>query len=164
MLTTPTGLAVTPTYTYVTDQKTAGTVSVINTATGAVVKTIAVGSQPSAVAINPPQAWAYVTNRGSGTVSVIDTATNAAVGSAIGVGSSPQDVAVAQNDTITRIYVVNNSSSNVSVIDAFVTATRSPRSAWVGYFRTDFGGGQCRRRPRLRDLSRQQPGGGSRRR
>ena len=116
--TTPTGLAVNPTYAYVANQKTAGTVSVIDTATGAVVKTIAVGSQPSAVAINPATGLAYVTNRGSGTVSVIDTATNAVVGSAIRVGSSPQDAAVAQSATITRIYVVNNASNNVSAIDA----------------------------------------------
>ena len=49
---------------------------------------------------------------------MIDTANNAVVGSAIRVGSSPQDVAVAQSATITRIYVVNYASNNVSAIDA----------------------------------------------
>ncbi len=98
------------------------TVSVINTATGAVVKTITVGSQPSAVAVSPastssPRGLAYVTNRASGTVSVINTANNTVVGTAIGVGSSPQDVAVAHTPTVTRVYVANSGSNNVSVIN-----------------------------------------------
>ena len=114
VLTNPTGVAVNGTYAYVANQN-ANTVSVINTATGAVVKTITVGSQPSAVAISPTTGLGYVTNRASGTVSVINTATNAVVGSAIRVGSSPQDVAV--NAAGTRVYVANYGSNNVSVIE-----------------------------------------------
>jgi YVTN family beta-propeller protein len=117
-LNNPTGLAAIGGFAYVANQNDAGTVSVINTATGAVVKTITVGSQPSAVAIDQVTGLAYVTNRGSGTVSVINTATNTVVGSAIRVGSSPQDLAVAHNATITRAYVVNNAGNSVSVIDA----------------------------------------------
>ena len=80
------------------------TVSVINTTTGAVDKTLTVGSQPSAVAVSPATngptvGLAYVTNRASGTVSMINTANNTVVGSAIRVGSSPQDVAVAHTPT-----------------------------------------------------------------
>ena len=94
-LATPTGIAINGTYAYVTNQAaSATTVSVINIATGAVVKTITVGSQPSAVAISPTAKRAYVTNRASGTVTVINTDTNTVVGSAIRVGTSPQDVAV----------------------------------------------------------------------
>ena len=89
--------------------------SVIDTATGAVVKTIAVGSQPSAVAINPTAKRAYVTNRASGTVTVINTDTNTVVTSAIRVGTSPQDVAV--NSTGTQVFVANNGSNNVSLIE-----------------------------------------------
>jgi len=37
---------------------------------------------------------AYVTNINADTVSVIDTATNAVVGSAIGVGDGPLDIAI----------------------------------------------------------------------
>jgi len=113
-LNNPTGLAVNGTYAYVTNQN-ANTVSVINAA-GAVVKTIAVGSQPAAVAINSATGLAYVTNRASGTVSVINTASNTVVGSAIRVGTSPQDVAV--NTMGTPIVVVaNNGSSSVSIIE-----------------------------------------------
>ena len=120
VLNNPTGLAVHGNYAYVANQGTnSNTVSVINTTTGAVDYTLTVGSQPSAVAVRtPPPGLGYVTNRASGTVSVINTTNNAVVGSAIRVGSLPQDVAVAHNDTITRVYVVNSGGNNVSVIDA----------------------------------------------
>ena len=96
------------------------------------------GSQPSAVAVSPATGGptfglAYVTNRASGTVSVINTANNAVVGSAIRVGSSPQDVAVAHNDTITRVYVVNSGSNNVSVIDARDSNRVTPIGLGSGY-------------------------------
>ena len=115
-LATPTGIAINGTYAYVTNQAASGTtVSVINIATGAVVKTITVGSQPSAVAISPTAKRAYVTNRASGTVTVINTDTNTVVGSAIRVGTAPQDVAV--NSAGTQVFVANNGSSSVSVIE-----------------------------------------------
>ena len=115
-LATPTGIAINGTYAYVTNQAAGGTtVSVINIATGAVVKTITVGSQPSAVAISPTAKRAYVTNWASGTVTVINTDTNTVVGSAIRVGTAPQDVAV--NSTGTQVFVANNGSSSVSVIE-----------------------------------------------
>ena len=55
------------------------TVSVIDTATNAVIATIPVGEQPYCVAITPNGKYAYVTNVVSNAVSVIDTATNALV-------------------------------------------------------------------------------------
>ena len=123
VLNNPTGLAVHGNYAYVANQGTnSNTVSVINTTTGAVDYTITVGSQPSAVAVSPAitgstTGLAYVTNRASGTVSVINTTNKTVVGSAIGVGSLPQDVAVAHTPTITRVYVANSGGNNVSVID-----------------------------------------------
>ena len=79
---------------YVTNQN-ANTVSVIDTATNAVVgPAIPVGSVPVAIAITPDGTKAYVTNTNANTVSVIDTATNAVVGSAIPVGSAPVGIAI----------------------------------------------------------------------
>jgi len=52
-------------------------VSVIATATNAVIATIPVGSSPAGAAVTPDGTRVYVTNAGSGTVSVIDAATNA---------------------------------------------------------------------------------------
>ena len=73
----------------------AGTVSVINTATNAVVgSAIPVGSVPAGIAITPDGTKAYVTNINSDDVSVIDTATNAVVGSSIPVGDGPRGVAI----------------------------------------------------------------------
>ncbi len=53
-------------------------VSVIDTATKAVVATVAVGTEPVGVAVSPNGAHAVVANAGAGstTVSVIDTTTN----------------------------------------------------------------------------------------
>ena len=79
---------------YVTNQN-ANTVSVIDTATNAVVgSAIPVGSVPIGIAITPDGTKAYVTNANANTVSVINTATNAVVGSAIPVGSAPTGIAI----------------------------------------------------------------------
>ena len=63
-------------YAYVANN-TDNTVTVIDTSSGTVVKTIAVGTFPYGVAVNQAGTFAYVTNSGSNTVSVISTATKA---------------------------------------------------------------------------------------
>ena len=99
----------------------AGTVSVINTATNAVVgSAIPVGSVPFGIAITPDGTKAYVTNFVDDTVSVIDTATNTVVGSAIPVGDAPRDIAITPDGT--KAYVTNQDADTVSVID---TATNT---------------------------------------
>jgi YVTN family beta-propeller protein len=50
----------------------AGTVSVIDTATNTVIKTITVGDVPVGVAVSPDGTRLYVTNFGDDTVSVLD--------------------------------------------------------------------------------------------
>ena len=73
----------------------ADTVSVIDTATNAVVgSAIPVGSEPVGIAITPDGTKAYVTNQDADTVSVIDTATNTVVGSPITVGDVPFGIAI----------------------------------------------------------------------
>ena len=100
---------------YVTNNN-ADTVSVINTATNAVVgSAIPVGSEPVGIAITPDGTNAYVTNEFSDTVSVIDTTTNAVVGSPITVGTAPLGVAIPPDGT--KAYVTNGGANNVSVID-----------------------------------------------
>lgn len=76
----PTGCAVTSdgNYVYVAN-KTANTVSVVQTSTNTVIKTITGFDQPNSVTINPAGTKAYVTNSrfsGANTVSVITIATN----------------------------------------------------------------------------------------
>src|SRR5436190_1852037 len=94
-------------------------VSVIDTATNTVVATVAVGSFPFGVAVDPAGSRAYVTNNNSNNVSVIDTATNTVVAT-VAVGSFPFGVAV--DPAGSRAYVTNGGSNNVSVTD---TATHA---------------------------------------
>ena len=72
---------------YISNQGS-NSVSVINTATNAVVATVGVGTNPSGVAVTPDGTRAYVANTGSNSVSVINTATNAVVAT-VAVGNLP---------------------------------------------------------------------------
>ena len=97
-----------------------GTVSVIDTTTNTVVKTIPVGSKPFGVAVTPDGSKIYIANSGDDTVSVINTATNTVIGSAIAVGTDPVGVAVTPDGK--TVYVTNQGDGTVSVID---TATNT---------------------------------------
>jgi YVTN family beta-propeller protein len=90
--------------------------------------TIATGSRPAALAINPMTSKVYVANENSNNVTVIDEATNSTV--TIPVGTYP--IAIAINPGTNRIYVTNQKSNDVTVIDgtshttAVVRAGSSP--------------------------------------
>src|SRR5580658_3852992 len=88
---------------YVTNSGS-GTVTPIDTATGAAGTPIRVGKDPDAVAISPDGAVAYVANFGSGTVTPIDTATGAA-GTPIAVGLGPWGISF--KDAAATAYVTN---------------------------------------------------------
>ena len=94
------------------------TVSVVDTATNTVVATVAVGDNPTAVAVHPNGTRVYVSNFVGGTVSVIDTATNTVVAT-VAVGVAPRGVAVSPDGS--RVYVTIETGT-VSVID---TATNT---------------------------------------
>jgi YVTN family beta-propeller protein len=104
----------------------AGTVSVINTATGTVIGSpITVGTHPYGVAVTPDGSKVYVTNANSGTVSVIATASNTVIGSPITVGNAPEGVAMTPDGS--HVYIANFGSNTVSVIaTASNTVTGSP--------------------------------------
>jgi YVTN family beta-propeller protein/VCBS repeat-containing protein len=116
----PNALALRGTQLYVSNSA-GNSVSVINTSTNSVTTTIAVGSQPSGMALGA-DGRLFVANTGSGTVSVIDTATNtiidtnptAAAINSIPVGPSPTSVAFSPNGSLA--YVANGNDT-VSVID-----------------------------------------------
>jgi YVTN family beta-propeller protein len=105
-------------FAYITNSGS-NTVSVVDTATNAVVATVAVGSQPFGVAVNAAGTRAYIGNRGANSVSFIDTVTNTVVATIV-VGVDPIGVAV--NPAGTRVFVANGGSGTVSVIDAATTA------------------------------------------
>ena len=81
--------------------------------------TVAAGTHPRAVAVNPVTNKIYVANYGSNNVTVIDGATNATT--TVAAGTSPYAVAV--NPVTNKIYVANYGSDNVTVIDGATNAT-----------------------------------------
>jgi YVTN family beta-propeller protein len=119
-------------FSVVVDRRTgipvSGTVSVIDTASNTVIKTVDVELHPSGMALSSNGDRVYVTNANSDTVSAIDTATDAvlrtlsvqlhaATGGAHPtiLGSSPNAVAVSPEGS--RLYVANASENAVAVLD-----------------------------------------------
>jgi YVTN family beta-propeller protein len=114
----------------VVDERTgipvSGTVSVLDTASNTVVKTINVGLHPTGLALSPRGDRVYVTNANSDTVSVISTATDtvlktlrvsgAGPGREALLGSSPNAVTVSPNGR--TLYVANASNNAIAVVDA----------------------------------------------
>jgi len=100
-------------YAYVANNA-AGTVTVLEQVNFRADRTLQVGAQPSAIAVNPTRNEVYVTNSGSSTVTAIN-ADNNSIAATIGVQRGPTDIAV---DTAgKRAYVTNAGSNSVSVID-----------------------------------------------
>ncbi len=77
-------------------------------------RVIAVGNNPSGIAVNPRRNELYVVNSGSGTVTAIDAETNT-VAATIRVQKRPYLIDVDPQGE--RAYVANSGSNNVSVID-----------------------------------------------
>lgn len=77
-------------------------------------RVIAVGVNPSGLAVNPRRNEVYVVNSGSGTVTVINAETNT-VAATIPVQRQPYFIDVDARGE--RAYVANSGSNNVSVID-----------------------------------------------
>lgn len=75
--------------------------------------TVAVGTQPTAVAVNTATGTAVVVNRGSNSVSIVNLTTFAVAN--VPVGNVPTDVAVDNERNVA--IVVNNGSRDVSVVD-----------------------------------------------
>ena len=76
--------------------------------------TLQVGTDPTALAVNPVRNEVYVVNSQSGSVSVIDVETNHVV-STIGVHRSPSSIALSPAGD--RAYVTNAGSNTVSILD-----------------------------------------------
>jgi YVTN family beta-propeller protein len=101
--------------------RASNSVSVIDTATHAVVATVPVGAAPTSVTISSDGTAANVVNEGDHTVSVIDTFTNAvAETTKPGADAGPQGTATTPDGATS--YVVDTARDLVSVID---TATKA---------------------------------------
>ncbi len=100
----------------------------VNTATDAVGNPIIVGSSPSAIAITPNGATAYVTDEGTtntspGLVTPIDLATNTA-GAPISVGSGPDAIAITPNGS--TAYVGNYNDQTVTPVNLMTNTAGTP--------------------------------------
>jgi YVTN family beta-propeller protein/autotransporter-associated beta strand protein len=91
----PAGVVITPDgrFAYIANNGSgnvnSNTVSVIDTATDKVIRSVTVGNKPLGIDVTPDGKYVYVTNSNDGTVSVINTATNTVLGAPIAVGSLP---------------------------------------------------------------------------
>jgi YVTN family beta-propeller protein/VCBS repeat-containing protein len=122
----PRGIVVSGTRLYVANWGS-GTVSVIDTGTNTAVRApIAVGANPSDLAVSADGTRVYVTNHGSGTVSVLNPAASTPLVGTITVGAQPMGLALSPDGTV--LYVANGRDT-VSVID---TATRTVISTVAG--------------------------------
>ncbi|MBY0547624.1 MAG: beta-propeller fold lactonase family protein [Candidatus Obscuribacterales bacterium] len=114
----PTGIAVSPLANLVFVANTAAnSVSVIDTASNAVVNTVAVGASPRGVAVSPDGSLVYVANSASDTVSVISTASGAVI-KTISVPGGPAGVTF--NSAGNMVFVTSTSSNTVTFIDAAI--------------------------------------------
>jgi YVTN family beta-propeller protein/VCBS repeat-containing protein len=111
-----------------------GNVSVINTATNAVIRTIAVGANPFGVAVSADGTRVYVSNYGSNTVSVLNPTASTALVTSIAVGTNPFGLAISQDGSL--LYAANGPDT-VSIISAksnavvqSVTIDTAPESQW----------------------------------
>jgi YVTN family beta-propeller protein len=102
----PRCVALTPDYkkAYVTNA-ISGNVSVIDTSTYKVLKTISVGTEPFGCALTLDGAKLYVTNLFSNNVSVINTGTDSVVKTIDGVGVQPRGIAIADVGGAIKVYV-----------------------------------------------------------
>ncbi len=106
----PNGVAIHPNgqTAYVTNT-VSGTVSVINTASQQVTRTILVGTEPYGLALTPNGTKLYVSNARSNDISVINTATNLVLNTVTDVGLEPRGIAITSDgdvdDTDEKIYV-----------------------------------------------------------
>jgi len=94
---------------------------VIDLASNTVLPTsIAVGAQPTGIAVTPDGKFVYVTNQSDNTVSVINVANNTVLPISIPVGAEPIGIALTPDGKFA--YVANFGSNTVSVIN---TATNT---------------------------------------
>jgi len=89
-------------------------VSVIDTGTKQVVRTISVGQGPEGVAIASTADRVYVGNAGSSSVTIIDPQAEQAIAT-IGVGNAPRGLALSPDNG--RLYVAASGSNRIDVVD-----------------------------------------------
>ncbi|NUQ53750.1 MAG: hypothetical protein HUU19_13770 [Phycisphaerales bacterium] len=108
--------------TLVTCNSFTNNISIIDTTTWSVVKTLTVGTFPTRAAFSHDNSKIYIANRDSDNVSVVTNAGAASsVSGTIVAGDQPYEMAVSPDGT--RLYVSNFGANNVRVVNASTLAT-----------------------------------------
>jgi len=115
-------------YAYISNSAS-NNVSVISLTTNAVVATVAVGRNPSGVAVSPDGSLVFVANSYDNNVSVINTSSNTVV-TTIPVGARPNGVVFSPDGS--KVYVSNAWDDNVSVISVATNTVINKISAGEG--------------------------------
>ena len=129
-------MAVSGNYAYVANSAS-NNVSVIDTTTNSVVRTVSVGTTPRSLVATPDGSRVYVANAGTQNVSVIDTNTNSVVAT-IPVQAHNYGFDLAVSPDGKRVYVADQYGSGVSVIDVdptsptYNTVIRTANVAYLG--------------------------------
>jgi DNA-binding beta-propeller fold protein YncE len=106
------------------------TVAEVDLNTGAVVNTLAVGSDPQGIAVEPLTNTLVVSNNGDNTASVFNGYSSSPTPTVVSVGGQPAGVAINISDDSTYVANFNENSNTISEFTANSGAT--PTSAPVG--------------------------------
>ncbi len=93
----------------------AGSVSMLDAQTGALVRTVKVGRRPVATAVDAQTARVFVANGDSNTVSVLDARSGTVIRT-VPVRRTPQAIAV--DEKTGRVFIANSGDGSISVLDA----------------------------------------------
>lgn len=108
-----------------------GVVTVIERASGSLVKSIPVGNLPFGLAINAQGTKVVVTNTNSGTVNVIDVQTATSLGT-INVGAQPYGVAISPDGK--TAYVASFGTDRLAVVDLDTMSVLTTIPVGIGPF------------------------------
>jgi DNA-binding beta-propeller fold protein YncE len=108
------------------------TVAEVNLNTGAVINTLAVGSDPQGIAVEPLTNTLVVSNSGDNTASIFNGYSSSPTPTVVSVGGQPLGVAINIGDDSTYVANFNLNSNDVSEFTANATATPSTTSVGSG--------------------------------
>jgi len=104
------------------DDDVPGTVSVLDTATGSLLRTVTVGHEPMAVAVDERTGRAFIANKLSDSVSVLDAATGTTLRTVTvgpgGSGGYAAPSAVAVDERTGHVFVLDAYDDSVRMLDA----------------------------------------------
>jgi YVTN family beta-propeller protein len=122
--TEPDGVAISPDGRFAFVAQRGGEISVIDTATNAVVDTVEDGLAPSRIAIGPRGGRGFVTNAGSSSVSAFNPINRSLVGAPIASGTQPAGIAIEPSGSVA--YVASPLDGTLTPINTSIDSVLGP--------------------------------------